>query len=318
MSQRPKRVSTEGDQSTKRQWSEDHKKRKKALQIPPETPWGPYNLEFPTLGNSGIAELQRFIRALDKESQPARTRDDFARDVMMELRTSNRPLEMTARIPSILPTSSEDIITIADSKALYGRLGEKFDKPLLHRAGSGDSLSGRRLCLDTFWTYLREDPEKVVDVYDYSVEDPVKRTYQTTVRGVLGHWDRPAHERHALNLLDIENRLGDFCPSEILQRDLSQRILRKDSESIRKTNSEFRPVRQEFFLLSGSNAISTIHVDNASQLTWILILEGRKIWYFPRKISLNAVRWLALMGSQYVRGYEGGWARVELRPGDLL
>ncbi|KAL4887785.1 hypothetical protein BDV59DRAFT_162914 [Aspergillus ambiguus] len=318
MSQMSTRVDTEGDQSRKRKWWKEHRDRKRALQIPREIHWGSYNLEFPTFGKSGIAELKRFIQALDKESQPAKTRADIIRDVMTQLRTSNRPLEIIARIPSILPTSGEDIITLEDSQALYNRLGEKFDKPLLHRAESGDSLSGRKLRLDSFWIYLREDPQKMVDVYDCSVENPLQRTYQMTVHEVLAHWERPAHERHALNLLDIENRLVDFCPYEILQRDLSQRILRKGSESIGKTNSSFKRIRQEFFLLSGSNAISSIHVDNASQLTWILILEGRKIWYFPRKLSPNAVRWLALMGSQNVQGYEGGWARVELRAGDLL
>ncbi|RDH26387.1 hypothetical protein BDQ94DRAFT_176410 [Aspergillus welwitschiae] len=36
------------------------------------------------------------------------------------------------------------------------------------------------------------------------------------------------------------------------------------------------------------------HVDNGGQLTWILILEGRKIWYFPRKPTSDAVRLLLL------------------------
>lgn len=76
--------------------------------------------------------------------------------------------------------------------------------------------------------------------------------------------------------------------------------------------------RREFFLLSGANAISSIHVDNGAQLTWISILEGRKIWYFPRKITSESVRLLALAGSQGPQGYEEGWARVELCPGDLL
>lgn len=60
------------------------------------------------------------------------------------------------------------------------------------------------------------------------------------------------------------------------------------------------------------------HVDNGAQLTWISILEGRKIWYFPRKITSESVRLLALAGSQWPQGYEEGWARVELCPGDLL
>lgn len=103
-----------------------------------------------------------------------------------------------------------------------------------------------------------------------------------------------------------------------MQHDLYSKISRLSPDNVGKTNSGWKDYRREFFLLSGVNAILSIHVDNGGQLTWILILEGRKIWYFSRKLTSDAVRFLAVMGSQYPRGYEEGWARVELCAGDLL
>ncbi|GIC88718.1 jmjC domain-containing histone demethylation protein 1 [Aspergillus udagawae] len=221
-------------------------------------------------------------------------------------------------VSSIFSTLDGDLILLNDSQALYDCLDRKFDKPLLHRASlSGNSLCGRKLTLDAFWTHLQEQPNKTIDVYDYAVVEPTSRTRRLTVQEVLLHWKLPEQERHAINLLDIENRIGDFCPIEIVQHDLYSKISRLSPDNVGKTNSDWKNNRKEFFLLSGANTISSIHVDNGGQLMWILILEGRKIWYFPRKLSSNAVRLLAVMGSQCPRGYEG-WVRVELCAGDLL
>jgi hypothetical protein len=74
----------------------------------------------------------------------------------------------------------------------------------------------------------------------------------------------------------------------------------------------------EFFLLSSRNAVSSIHIDNAGQLTWIKILEGRKIWYFPWFLYMRTLRWLAEAGSQSPEHYRDGWVKVELCAGDIL
>jgi len=65
-------------------------------------------------------------------------------------------------------------------------------------------------------------------------------------------------------------------------------------------------------LASQKHAISTIHVDTGGAITWILILAGWKIWYFPQNATPRAVRWLSQAGSQITGGYDGGWAKVEL------
>jgi hypothetical protein len=49
-----------------------------------------------------------------------------------------------------------------------------------------------------------------------------------------------------------------------------------------------------------------------------LILERRKIWYFPRHVTTQTVRWLGHTGSQNPEDYEGGWVKIELCRGDLL
>jgi hypothetical protein len=119
---------------------------------------------------------------------------------------------------------------------------------------------------------------------------------------------------------DIENRLGvQFCPFSISQEDIQNKISTQGQYNIGKTFSTWKPeIRKESFLLSFKNAISSIHVDVGGHLTWILILTGRKIWYFPRQVTTQAARWLARAGSQTLEYYSQGWIKVELTPGDLL
>lgn len=307
------------DQERRRQWKQESRKRRENLHIPECVAWGSFDLDFPTLNNSGIVELQKFIFELNDEAQWAKSGEEIIADFMRKLLPLKSPLEIIASIPSTFPVSGGDMILLKDSRALDDCLREKVDKPLLHRKSlSGNSLSGRQLSLHAFWMHLREQPNKTIDVYDYTVADPSSRTRRMAVQEVLSHWELPEHERHAINLLDIENRIGDFCPTEIIRHDLSSKLSRAIPDNVGKTDSQWRNDRREFFLLSGANAISSIHVDNGAQLTWIMILEGRKIWYFPRKVTDDAVRLLALTGSQWSRGYEEGWARVELCAGDLL
>ncbi|KAE8141490.1 hypothetical protein BDV38DRAFT_188844 [Aspergillus pseudotamarii] len=70
---------------------------------------------------------------------------------MRSLWIFNRPLEISVLVPSIFSTLTlhEDVILLKDSQTLHDRLGEKFNKPLLHRALlSGNSLCDRRLSSD--------------------------------------------------------------------------------------------------------------------------------------------------------------------------
>ena len=168
--------------------------------------------------------------------------------------------------------------------------------------------------------HLSEDKEAPLSVYDYSIPDPTKRTCQTTVHEILSCFPSENATRSALNFLDIENCTGiQFCPSPIILQDIVIKINALKQYNKGKTGSEWKPeLRKEFFLASMKNAISSIHVDTGAGVTWVLILGGRKIWYFPRHASSQTIRRLAQVGSQTPEKFPGDWAKVELRAGDLL
>ena len=94
------------------------------------------------------------------------------------------------------------------------------------------------------------------------------------------------------NFLDIENRTTiQFCPCQIRLRGIITKLEAQKQHDIGKTRSEWKAEpEKEIFLLSLKNAISTIHVDTGSVATWVLILEGRKIWYFPWHVTSQMVR----------------------------
>lgn len=47
----------------------EHRKRQKMLHIPECVQWGSYSLDFLMFANTGIIELQSFIRELDNEAK---------------------------------------------------------------------------------------------------------------------------------------------------------------------------------------------------------------------------------------------------------
>ena len=216
----------------------------------------------------------------------------------------------------------DDVILLTDSKSLSNALDQPFRVPLLHRATPTHPSLGpnTNFGIHELLKHLDEDKEALLSVYDYSLPDPTQRTRQTTVHEILSSFPSGNDIRPALNFLDIENRTGiQFCPSSIILRDIVTRIDALKQYNKGKTGSEWKAEpRKEFFLASMKNAISSIHVDSGAGVTWILILEGRKIWYFPRHVNSRTILWLAQAGSQTPENYQGDWVKVELRAGDLL
>jgi hypothetical protein len=168
--------------------------------------------------------------------------------------------------------------------------------------------------------HLAEDKEASISVYDYAIQDPRQRTRKTNIQELLSRFQSDSIGGTALNFLDIENRTNiQFCPFQIILYDVMTKLEARKQHDKGKTASEWKAEPQRsFFLLSLKNAISTIHVDTDGKNTLVLVLEGRKIWYFPKHVTAQTVRWLSQAGSQNVEDYEGGWVKVELRPGDLL
>lgn len=129
-------------------------------------------------------------------------------------------------------------------------------------------------------------------------------------------------------MLELENRFKSFCPPEVILHDLEGILSRNDVEALGKPDSKWKGSDQrEFFILSGANAVSPIHVDTGTRLTWINILTGRRIWYYPRvprastkgNPYVESNEALAFgQGPQDLRMYQDGWAKLDLYAGDLL
>ncbi|KAL2801718.1 hypothetical protein BJX63DRAFT_441947 [Aspergillus granulosus] len=276
--------------------------------------WGTYSLDFNTFSNPGAESLRLFIQKLDKNATWANTRSQNAEKLREQYKRSTLEL-ITAlyREPSLLV---EDVITIDDTQGLRGCLKQQFSCPLLFQSTPARSISPQQISWETFWEFMRENPQKFIDVYDYSINEEEKRTEKRSIEQVIEHWEKDP--RTALNCLDIENRLGHCCPLPIIELDLLERTARYAETTVGKSDSTWVNSHKEFLLLSTRDSLSPIHVDIGATLTWLYVLHGRKIVYFPRTINLNAVRLLARLGSEQFKGYEGGWIRVELRAGDLF
>ncbi|KAB8213082.1 hypothetical protein BDV33DRAFT_185493 [Aspergillus novoparasiticus] len=89
----------------------------------------------------------------------------------------------------------------------------QFSRPLLFQSTATRSISHPKVSWDTFWAFMRENRQKWVDVYDYSIDEEAKRTERRLVENIIKHWEKDS--RTALNCLDIENRISDCCPTPI-------------------------------------------------------------------------------------------------------
>jgi hypothetical protein len=285
------------------------KESRRRLNLHIKFEWGTYNINFPTFGNPGVKEIHEFMQALEKYST-------YPQIVASRVHQFSK-LEILQRLLHDPVKNDITVISTGDRRTgiLDTVLRERFETPILYRAeGSSDypNITG-------FLKRLSEHGNKKLHVYDCSVEDPSQRTRPTTVEYALQCFPSKP-DSHALNFLDIEHRDNtSYCPWPVSGHDIRTRIADHNSEEVGKVGSNWRPDKSsEFFLLSTRNAVSSIHVDNGGQLTWIKILEGRKIWYFPRCLGIGTLRLLAETGSQYPEYYRGGWVKVELCVGDVL
>ncbi|KAI9855657.1 MAG: hypothetical protein M1813_009703 [Trichoglossum hirsutum] len=308
----------------KRKWEKKSRDNAKKLKLNSTLEWGDYNSDFPTSGTSSELELYDFLQRLEKVSTFATTRKDTTARLLTKLR--KRPkVEILSDLNSEVPILPEDdVILLTDGESLKNALSRPFRIPLLHRVTANHpSLGGYMdFCIRDLLEHLVEDKQATFSVYDYAIQDPLQRTRRTTISELLSCFQPDNTRSTALNFLDIENRTAiQFCPFQITLQNISTKLEAQRQHDKGKTESEWKTeVRKEFFLLSSENSISTIHTDTVSKdgaNTWVLILEGRKIWYFPQHVTAQTVRWLAHAGSQNPEDYDG-WVKVELRRGDLL
>jgi hypothetical protein len=288
----------------------DSKRRRRELDNKITIQWlsREYNIDIPSQNKPSIKEIHDFMIALDKRSSyPQTIAANCNRKSMLDAMQylSDYPLK-------------NDIILIRELDMLDNVLRHPFETPILYRR-NGPLHYQNDLNIKRFLQRLSENSNSNLHVYDYSITDPSLRTRDTTVDEV--HRSFPSTvDSKPLNFLDLENRTGTlYCPEQITHHDIQTQIAYQKEEDLGKIGSTWRSKPpSEFFLLSSRNAVSSIHIDNGGQLTWIKILEGRKIWYFPRSLNMGTLRLLADAGSQSPEHYRGGWVKVELCAGDIL
>ena len=317
------------DSITQKKRATEAKSRKNAKRVKTyhAVGWEDYNVNFAVPGTGGAQDVPQFLKQLDALSIFPTTRQDIIAQLTFNLKTLKSKNELLiaqqAKLEHLAynPNFPEhDVITITDNQSLNQVISCPFRMPILHRATTEHpSLNPYpKFGIEDFLKHLAKDNEASLCVYDYSISQPSQRTRSTTVSELLECF-QSEHNSRPLNFLDIENRTyHQFCPPPIIQHNIMTNL----GTQIRdrgKTGSTWDPKPpKEFFLASSKNSVSTIHVDTGGQVTWILILEGIKIWYFPRYLTSQTVRWLELAGPEDPKYYEGGWIKVELRRGDLL
>ncbi|KAL4860466.1 hypothetical protein BDV12DRAFT_107177 [Aspergillus spectabilis] len=171
--------------------------------------------------------------------------------------------------------------------------------------------------IPNFLAFLTKINVQQLETIDY-VEDAATPK-KMNIAEVARYFESCSTSRSAKNFLDIENVCLPCVPVPVHQADLLRLAYLRKRGSVSKSmrnNDAISPGR-EFLLLSGRNSVSPIHVDTAGQLTWIIGICGRKVWYVPSDINSAANR-LATRGSQFPEHYEGGWTRIVIEPGDLF
>lgn len=281
------------------------KQRRRKLEYENNMKWNDYSINIPTQDNPGIKEIRDFMQALDKVSTHARTpAADCLHKSPLDM------LEYLSRYPLV-----NDIIFTRRLDELDEVLARHFQTPILYRPRGPPQND---LDINGLLKRLSECEGRNLHVYDYSIPEASKRTRETTVEEALRSFPSTVNS-DPKNFLDIENQTGAlYCGEKIANCDIRTKIARQQADAGKIGSTWVLNKASEFFLLSTRNAVSTIHVDNGGQLTWIKILEGRKIWYFPRCLDMTSLRLLAKAGSQSPEYYRDDWVKVELCAGDVL
>ena len=298
----------------KRQSTSKWRDKKKRFNRDGKLEWSVYKIGSPISNSTGELELFDFIQRLENISTLATTKQDRIARLLEHTATK---LDLLDKLRcELIGCPPDDIILVSDTESFEAALAKSFQVPILYRPATSSEQFGIRQLL----RHLAENEHASVEVYDYSIEDSSKRTRKSSVHELLSCFQPENSHQPALNFLDIENRTKiPFCPPSITLQDVRTKIETQTQDSIGKIGSEWTGEQlKESFLLSKKGAISPIHVDTFASITWIRLLDGQKIWYYPPKVTPQTLRWLARSGSQVPEHYEGGWVKVVLRPADIL
>lgn len=317
----------------------------KALASPMRIQWGSYSTQFP-LPPSANDDTYNFLQAIEKKSTYAVVGANVNADLMEHLRRLSKIEILDYYHTSPGGPSQQlfrpDVILVDSANDLKDRLGTEFRTPLLFRASKEhpNTLPTDGFGFKSFISSFVNQDQARVDVNDWTIQDEEDRTYKTTVAEMVTRLvaeaddgkdqpepDQPEPVVLPLNFLDIQNRTGiQFRPWPIALQDLNNRIASRQQNSalmwVGKSFASQPHSHQEFFIASTRNCITPTHVDTGGANTWVAVLEGRKIWFFPRSSLVDhaaAVQWLGVAGSLEPESLDAaGWAKVELRAGDIL
>ncbi|KAL1616698.1 hypothetical protein SLS54_008265 [Diplodia seriata] len=284
--------------------------------------WGEYSTDFryPAKGE----ELYRFLQELDGMAEYAHTWSD---EVLRRARTRDqyggRLNQWTwEKVLKEDFARDTDVISVDSMDDLRKALAGEFRKPIFHRTRR--SSTGETICslvdsggfdLERFLADRKEfHANDHVDVHDMSEEN----TIRTKMKTLFDAFEPTSNVRPPQNFLSLENLTQHtFCPEAIAEHNLRTRI---EKASTRAAEKHVPPhTSPEFFIASTANTISPIHIDSGGGNTWISILSGRKIWYFPRAVDESTVRLLESADNLHAADYyPRGWAKLELRSGDTL
>ncbi|KKY18767.1 putative domain family histone demethylase specific for h3-k36 [Diplodia seriata] len=283
--------------------------------------WGEYSTEFryPAKGE----ELYKFLQELDGIAEYVHTWSD---EVLRRARTRDqyggRLNQWTwEKVLKEDFARDTDVISVDSMDDLRKALAGEFRKPIFHRARRGSTgetiyslVDSGGFDLERFLADRKEfHANDHVDVHDMSEEN----TIRTKMKTLFDAFEPTSNVRPPQNFLSLENLTQHtFCPEAIAEHNLRTRI---EKTSTRAAAAPPHSTSPEFFIASTANTISPIHIDSGGGNTWISMLSGRKIWYFPRAVDESTVRLLESADNLHAADYyPRGWAKLELRPGDAL
>ncbi|KAL3469035.1 hypothetical protein BJX99DRAFT_252306 [Aspergillus californicus] len=212
----------------------------------------------------------------------------------------------------------EDGITYVQAQTeLVAALFQQYEKPIYwgdftrnHPMAAGTPSS-----IPEILQFLEDIRVPTVEVHDYTASE---MNEAKPLGSILDHFRTLSDVSLPWNCLDIRNQSRSSVPLPIHQVDLLHRAQRWQNQSVSKAITQHSPydhADHEFYLLSTRRSISSIHADTAGKSTYIIGLEGKKVWYLPYQPSADA---LQLFGSTNPKPFRNGWMRIEILPGDLL
>jgi hypothetical protein len=221
-------------------------------------------------------------------------------------------------IDSMCKSDQTSIAQVMSDEQLDDLLKQPFDKPIFWQNYTQHyPLHGVPNSIPDFLAELHQLDIKSLEAHDYAKN----KNHSVYLDDIAEHFQKPPMFSSPLNFLDIRNQIFSRVPVHVNKVDLLRLALRRQAGSAGKSE----PLRvlldyadHEFFLLSSGNSVSTLHVDTAGQLTYIIGVSGHKTWYLPRDFTTKSYEILATFGSSTPETYSDGWVKLDIMPGDLL